>query len=275
LSKTLQLRANIAYHVQKTIQAASTSARSATTRYPRLKAVLRRIYRAIPSRYKHVTVSLFLEAYAQRKDNVFFVQIGANDGLTGDNLHHLVRRYGWSGILVEPLSDAFSRLKSNYDGQKGLYFENAAIAHSSGEQDLYYLPGVGLEPEIDKDNLFWYDQLGSFSLDHVKKHARRDEDCASIVSERVRTITFAELADKHHLTRIDLLAIDAEGYDYEILKQIDFERFRPEVILFEHRHLPEGDRIACTHFLEEHGYKLRHFALDTLALSSKPQSETH
>ena len=35
-------------------------------------------------------------------NDVFFIQIGAFDGIHDDPLFKLVRRFGWPGILVEP-----------------------------------------------------------------------------------------------------------------------------------------------------------------------------
>lgn len=67
----------------------------------------------------------------------FFVQIGANDGLRNDPIHHYVRKYGWKGILVEPQSKVFSSLVKNYEGHSGLIFENVAIGEEDGEIELF------------------------------------------------------------------------------------------------------------------------------------------
>ena len=45
------------------------------------------------------------------------------------------------------------------------------------------------------------------------------------------------LLDRHHVKKIDLLQIDVEGYDYELLKSFNFERIKPQLIRYEHRHL--------------------------------------
>jgi len=78
------------------------------------------------------------------------------------------------------------------------------------------------------------------------------------------------LLDRRCVERIDVLHVDAESCDYEVLKQIDFERFRPKLILYEHRHLKADDRNAATALLSEEGYRLIDCgALDTMVVRRK------
>jgi hypothetical protein len=44
--------------------------------------------------------------YLQKRENGFFVDIGANDGLIGSN-SYIFEQIGWKGICVEPQSDIF------------------------------------------------------------------------------------------------------------------------------------------------------------------------
>ena len=55
---------------------------------------------------------------------------------------------------------------------------------------------------------------------------------------------------------IDLLQIDVEGYDYEIIKMIDFERVKPLIIHFEHGHLPIEQFEECLEVLIKQGYAI-------------------
>ncbi len=51
----------------------------------------------------------------------------------------------------------------------------------------------------------------------------------------VPTRPLAELLDQYlpSGTAIDLLTIDVEGYDYEVLRSNDWQRYRPEYVLVE------------------------------------------
>ena len=54
-----------------------------------------------------------LRAFAEKHSDVFFIQIGAHDGLTNDKLHCLVRAHQWRGVLVEPVQGLFAKLAAN------------------------------------------------------------------------------------------------------------------------------------------------------------------
>jgi hypothetical protein len=65
---------------------------------------------------------------------------------------------------------------------------------------------------------------------------------------------------------VNLLQIDTEGYDFEIIKMVNFETLRPDVIHYEHRHLSDADRVACERLLASHGYRLHVAGVDTTAV---------
>ena len=68
---------------------------------------------------------------------------------------------------------------------------------------------------------------------------------------------------------MDLLQIDTEGYDYEILRTIDFSRLRPRFINYE-RELLQDDGPACRSMLSAAGYVLFDWGeddKDTLAVA--------
>ena len=82
----------------------------------------------------------------------------------------------------------------------------------------------------------------------------------------MRCITFNELCRKHQVEHVDLVVIDAEGYDFEIIKTIDFEQYRPLAIVYEHVHLSLRDRIKCFSYLGSNRYDTLEDGIDTLAL---------
>src|SRR5262249_56046547 len=75
----------------------------------------------------------------------FFVNIGANDGVSNDPIYPFLREYGWSGIVVEPLAPMLEELRRNYHDIPGIVFEQAAIAATP--RPFHYLPAsAGYEP---------------------------------------------------------------------------------------------------------------------------------
>ena len=80
---------------------------------------------------------------------------------------------------------------------------------------------------------------------------------------QVNTITFSELTK--NVKKIDFLQIDCEGYDWEILKMVDFDKFSPSIINFENNHLSTQDRQASEELLTSKGYKFFKYNIDTCA----------
>ena len=68
------------------------------------------------------------------------------------------------------------------------------------------------------------------------------------------------------ITRPDLIHIDAEGYDFEIIKSIDFSTLGPVVLLYEHKHLGITGRLECRAYVSEQGYDTLEIGDDTLCM---------
>ena len=80
-------------------------------------------------------LDLLLTKVSAERSDFFFVQIGANNGLTDDPLRQFVTKYHWHGCLVEPQPQVFQQLLKNYAQEKQLAFENSAIADRDGTAD--------------------------------------------------------------------------------------------------------------------------------------------
>jgi FkbM family methyltransferase len=205
-----------------------------------------------------------LAHYLEHRDDArpfFFVQVGAFDGTTYDPLHRHIRESRWRGILVEPQPRYFRRLVETNETADGLTFVNAAVDREAGTRTLYGVEGADGEPV---DGLA---HLASFSrerlLDWLRKAGHRSEQRIRIGGTPVRCLTFDDLlADVDY---IDLLHIDAEGYDFELLKLFDFERIAPEIVRFEHVHLSRADWDEAVRLLARHGYRTVREEYDTTA----------
>lgn len=199
---------------------------------------------------------------------VFFVQIGAMDGVSFDPIHHLVAELGWSGLLVEPLPDLFEKLRRHYADQSGMLFENCAVAERTGTVDLFRI-----RPEVvDRGDLpEWAHGVSSMFRDRnvLGGHKASEDDWAVIrqetVIQPVASITMNDLLEKHAIDHVDLLQIDTEGADWVVLKQVPFESMRPAVIHMEHYNLPPDERYAAIDLLLKWGYVIGSDHKDLLA----------
>jgi FkbM family methyltransferase len=204
-----------------------------------------------------------VDSFDASANSVYFIQVGSNDGQSGDPIYKYVGNGKWRGVLVEPIPFLFTQLQANYAPYAAqVQFENSAIDHQSGRKTFYRL-----KPSAEINAPQWYDQLGTFNKDVLLKHGKHIPGIEDLlVEDEVNTISLADLIRKHQVQQIDFLHIDTEGYDYEIIKMVPFEKVRPRIILYEHKHLSLSDYRSSVTFLENQGYVLFSYDWDTIAI---------
>ena len=157
------------------------------------------------------------------------IQIGANDGKRFDILNSFIKKYSPRTILVEPIKTSFEDLKMNYKNQDNVFFENSAISVNNEIKFLF---------TVDHKKLRLYDEhikgINSFSKDHLLKHGVSK---SHIKKEKVNSISFTELIKKYSIDKLDLLMIDAEGYDGDIVIDLLSNTYLRPVIIFEYLHI--------------------------------------
>ena len=178
-----------------------------------------------------------------------FMQIGAFDGVGDDDLHELVSRHRLRGVLVEPQPSAFTRLERTYRDQPQVTLLRAAIAEREGTREFYSRRGAAT-------------MAASFDRDHLRRHGIAD---AEIVADSVTCHTVESALRTAGLDHVDLLQIDAEGFDWPIIRSIDFSRLRPAILRFEYRNMSARDADACLELLVAHGYRFLIEARDIIA----------
>ena len=192
---------------------------------------------------------------------VRFLQIGANDGRTGDRLWTFRRFPAWSGTLVEPHGAVFQRLAANYGPwPERFHLVNAAVASTPGVRPFYHLgEGQNLPGHTD--------QLGSLDESLLDRHRRELGlgDGRPLGVSEVLCVTLPDLLEQSGA--VNLVVVDAEGSDAAILARMDLATHRPEVVAYEHVHLTEEDREATAARLEAGGYALFLARHDTLGVS--------
>ena len=110
----------------------------------------------------------------------------------------------------------------------------------------------------------WYGQLGSFRRENIEKHL--DGILIPFIVEiDVCVDTLENIVRNSGFLKIDVLHIDAEGYDLEVLSSLDLIYWKPSVIIFEHKHI---EKFKVEQFLENIkliGYDFRSFQDDVVA----------
>jgi len=191
-----------------------------------------------------------LADFATAVPDATFVQIGANDGFTGDPISHLLARPGtrWRGVLVEPVEHLFAQLSERYAPYPMLRLERAAICETDGTTVIHRL-------QVKSDSSLWLQQLPSLDPGLLQQNARQFGLAETpSIAETVPCLCVATLLERHHLTALDLLVIDTEGWDWRILRQFNLAKLQPKLILYEHQHLSPEEREQAHEFLIQHGY---------------------
>ena len=207
------------------------------------------------------------------KKAVTFLQIGSNDGMTRDPIFQLISRNNiWCGLFVEPVPYLFERLKKNYSSVNNpsrLQFFNGAV--NEGVNQIFYF--VDEHAKYVIPNLpEWYDQIGSFSKEHIISHMEGILE-PFIRKSEIKGISLHELINDFELRQLDLLHIDTEGYDWKILSQLDFEKIQPTVIMYEYKHLKDSDIASSIDRLSQK-YELFRFKNDFICFHREKHALT-
>jgi FkbM family methyltransferase len=169
------------------------------------------------------------------ENNRFFVDIGANDGLIGNNTY-IFEQIGWKGICVEPQSDIFKHyLKRN----RNCDCYNVALTSKSNENvEFFKAHGAnalsGLNEGMSDAHKKWAEEYGKVEIINVK------------------TMTFDEMMAKYSgIKHIDFMSIDVEGHEMKILKTIDFKKYSFSFLTIE-KSEPENIK----EYMKRNGYKV-------------------
>lgn len=219
-----------------------------------------------------------INEFSRRRTCVVFLQVGANDGFFNDPLHKFIKRYKWKGVLLEPQRYVFEQYLSRlYLSTEGVIPVNAALDYCDGEKSIY---------KISFSQARWATGLTSFNRSalqeaiesgHVQRCARRygeqiPESGDLITEEKVTCISPETLRRNYNLEEVDWLQIDAEGYDFEIIKMLDLSKMNVQVVALEHSHLSPADHEACINLLRQLNYAVKKISENTVAMK-KPLGE--
>ncbi|MFM9911773.1 MAG: FkbM family methyltransferase [Chitinophagaceae bacterium] len=223
-------------------------------------SIIRFFKRKNEKKFRPVNITYFLELIS--KNPVKFIQIGANDGQLNDPIYPHIKSAGWKGVLVEPLPTLIEKLKINYAGIVGLVFENVGIADADSQMDFFYLPEQFNEPD-------WLQQIGTFDRKAIELNLEvLPAMLPHVKSVKIPTISLPTLIKRNKIENLDILIIDAEGFEYKILKQLELLEVIPNYILFEWGCLDTNEYTQLINILTKRQYELFQSGGDILAVKN-------
>lgn len=190
-------------------------------------------YKKNKTGYSQLGQDLLVQFLLKEKEAGYFVEFGATNGVELSNTYLLEKKYGWDGILCEPMksfqNDLFFNRKCNINFDC-VYKETGATVN-------FY-------------------QVGMSGLSTISEYAYNDKhsDIRKNHTEyKVNTITLKDLLDKYSAPNyIDYLSIDTEGSEFDILKAYDFSRIFG-IITVEHNYNILRNQIES--LLKDNGYQ--------------------
>ena len=207
--------------------------------------------------------ALYLLLFALQKKNYKIIQIGANDGIRKDPINAFIKDYNKSISYLgfEPQEIPFSQLKKNYQNFNNFYFIKQCVGEES-KSNFYYV-NKKYQDLCKKNN--WYFNNGANSL--IKENLSRrlirynlnpDDYIESYEVEVLPLKKSIEMNFQNileYFRNIDLLLIDAEGYDDKVIYNSSIDFFRPKYINFEYKNLSETNLENLIKFLKQNSYE--------------------
>jgi FkbM family methyltransferase len=194
------------------------------------------------------------------------IQVGSNDGVSNDPLYESILRHKRKTFLVEPIDYLAEKLRSLHKENTFVMVCEYAIHPINSSVDFFHLPR-------DADKAMgalwkpWFDQIGSFSKDHLLKHSSIIE--RFIEKTAISCKTLNQLIFENSIKSISVLHIDAEGFDLEVLDSLDLDQVKPYLLMLEHKHLKLSPLLVLIRRMSRLGYKVYVYHDDMVFLFSK------
>lgn len=159
-------------------------------------------------------------------DKVLYLDIGCGSPKFLSNTYYLYQK-GARGWCV----DANYSLKQKYKrSRKHDKFLNLFIDNISGETRMFYKINM---PELNTAS----SEISNYLTDNGFKIMKKYE---------IKTTSFQNLLREEKIDKIDFLNIDIEGKDFELLKSMDLNNFRPYVVCIEAVDFDSGENSSDT-----------------------------
>jgi FkbM family methyltransferase len=169
-----------------------------------------------------------------------FFDVGAFHPITISNSYHFEKN-DWTCYLFEANPNNIALLK---EMRKNVFH----YAISDEDKDSIEFNVVTLRGD-------WTASYSAITIseEYERIFGRVDPSCITKVNVPLRTLNTIIKNEIPDLSRIDIMSIDIEGGEYNCLKGLDIEKYKPKVIVIE---IADSQDKTISNYLKTFGYRL-------------------
>jgi len=187
--------------------------------------------------YSQLRQSSYMNTIFNSKRNGFFIESGAHDGESLSNSLYFEKKFNWTGLLIEPLSDSFKALSTK---NRNVYILNACIAKKKPFVAKFRVVSVfsGRQDQMNPDQV-------NFINNNVDKNT---------VIEYMPCFSLNTILHAINVKNVDMFSLDIEGGEWDVVESIDYTKYNINLFCIEWYHLKENKQKIHDH-LVKNGYK--------------------
>jgi len=160
--------------------------------------------------YSQGSMDLILNHIFKDKKDGFYIDVGCQHPIKNNNTYLLFKK-GWTGINID--LDNINIDLFNFFRPKDNNI-NSAVSNN-----------------VEKVKLFYYHQKSPINTLDEKISLKQQAKIEKKID--IQTNTLENILGNYSIKTIDLLTIDVEGFELKVLKGLNFDKYKPRVIIVE------------------------------------------
>ena len=163
--------------------------------------------------YSYGGIDSLINNIFKNNDKGFYVDIGCGHPIKNNNTY-LLNKKGWHGINID------------------LDKENIFLFDVYRPMDLNI--STAISDKIGEEDLFFYHSRSAINTINKKTAEYQKAKVSNIKKIKTNTLNNVLNNSKYNSLEIDFLSIDIEGSEFLALKNFDFNKYNPKVIVIEY-----------------------------------------